>query len=261
MPPPSVGGSLVRMSRLRRPGAAAPASGQDSRAAILGFIEAAEGPVRVEDVAEHVGLHPNTVRGHLDLLLAAGHISRIPDRRTTRGRPHYLYSAESSDTVRELARALVGELELASASEVARRAAAVWAAAGPDVSPAANPDEAVDVATAVLSTLGFDAVRNPVGDQITLRTCPYADLVREHPVICTIHAELLSEILARTGQPVTVDALDVFPRPGMCVARLHRADAEPEWSVAPAPNQPGAQQARPDDIRPAKAGRRSRGGK
>lgn len=249
------------MSRLRRPAAASTASGPDSRATILSFIEAADGPVRVEDIAEHVGLHPNTVRGHLDLLLAAGHISRIPDRRTTRGRPHYLYSAESSDTVRELARALEDELELASASEVARRAAAVWAAAGPDVAPASSPDEAVDVATDVLSTLGFDAVRNPVGDQITLRTCPYLDLVRDHPVICTIHAELLSEILTRTGQPVTVDALDVFPRPGLCVARLHRPDAEPEWSVALAPNQAGPGQPRPDDTRPANAGRRPRGGK
>ena len=180
---------------------------------ILQFVEAASEPVRVEDIAEHVGLHPNTVRSHLDLLLAAGHVSRIPDRRTTRGRPRNLYSAETANTVDELARALEEELELASASEVARRAAAAWASAGPDVPQVASIDEAVDFATDAMRTLGFDAVRNPVGDQITLRTCPYIDLVREHPVICTIHAELLSEILARTGQPVSMEALDVFPRP------------------------------------------------
>ena len=61
--------------------------------------------------------------------------------------------------------------------------------------------------------------------------CPYAELVHEHPVICDIHAELLGEVLARTAQPVTLASLDVFPRPGLCVAHLHRPDVDPEWTV------------------------------
>ena len=89
-------------------------------------------------------------------------------------------------------------------------------------------------ATRVLTDFGFEAVRNPVGDEITLRACPYAELVHEHPVICDIHAELLGEVLARTTQPVTLASLDVFPRPGLCVAHLRRPDVDPEWTVEPA---------------------------
>lgn len=232
-------------------------AGGDSRAAVLGFVEASEDVVRVEQIAEAVGLHPNTVRGHLDALLASGRITRVPDQRSTRGRPHWLYSATASASIRELARALDAELELASAPDVARLAAATWAEVGPDVGRAESVEAAVDQTVRALTDFGFEAVRNPVGDQITLRGCPYAEMVHEHPVICDIHAELLGEVLARTAQPVTLEGLDVFPRPGLCVARLRRPDTDPEWSVAlpggasratvsrPAPAAPATQPTRP----------------
>ena len=236
----SVGRALARLGSLRSGNPAGDAPGGDSRAAVLGFIESSADSVRVEEIAEAVGLHPNTVRGHLDALLAAKRVTRTPDQRSTRGRPHWLYTATASTTVRELSRALDQELDRASASEVSRLAAATWAEIGPDVQGAATPDEAVDRATEALTGLGFDAVRNTVGDEITLRACPYADLVREHPVICDIHAELLGEVLTRTRQPVTVEGLDVFPRPGLCVAHLRRPDTDPEWvvSMPDAPNRP-----------------------
>jgi predicted ArsR family transcriptional regulator len=231
VPLSSVGRALARLGTLRvaRPEPNAP--GGDSRAAVLEFIESCDDVVRVEEIAEAVGLHANTVRGHLDALLAAGRITRTPDQRSTRGRPHWLYSATTSTTIRELARALDAELDRASAPDLARLAAATWAEAGPDVAPASSVEEAVDLATDALTGFGFDAARNTVGDEITLRACPYADLVRDHPVICDIHAELLGEVLARTGQPVTLDRLDVFPRPGLCVAHLDRPDTDPEWVV------------------------------
>jgi predicted ArsR family transcriptional regulator len=221
--------------------------------AVLEFIEASEDVVRVEQIAEAVGLHPNTVRGHLDALLASGRITRVPDQRSTRGRPHWLYSATASASIRELARALDSELDRASAPDVARLAAATWAEAGPDVGPVDTVEAAVDQATQVLINFGFEAVRNPVGDQITLRACPYAELVHEHPVICDIHAELLGEVLARTTQPVTLASLDVFPRPGLCVAHLRRPDADPEWTVeVPDPGaRSGVARSRPATGRPA----------
>jgi predicted ArsR family transcriptional regulator len=240
----SVGRALARIGSVRgpRPG---PVSGGDSRAAVLEFIEAADDVVRVEQISEAVGLHPNTVRGHLDALLASGRITRVPDQRSTRGRPHWLYSGTASASVRELARALDSELDRASAPDVARAAAATWAETGPDVAPADTVEAAVDQATRALTDFGFEAVRNPVGDQITLRACPYAELVHEHPVICAIHAELLGEVLARTTQPVTLARLDVFPRPGLCVAHLRRPDVDPEWSVELSDPMTGGQGSRP----------------
>jgi predicted ArsR family transcriptional regulator len=46
---------------------------------VLEFLESAPQASRVEDIAESVGLHPNTVRGHLDALLAAGRVTRSAD--------------------------------------------------------------------------------------------------------------------------------------------------------------------------------------
>ncbi|MHB1166564.1 MAG: helix-turn-helix transcriptional regulator [Candidatus Nanopelagicales bacterium] len=206
-------------------------AGGDSRAAVLQFIEAADDAVRVEQIAEAVGLHANTIRGHLDALLASGRITRVADQRPTRGRPHWLYSTTASASIRQLAEALDAELERASAPDVARLAAATWAEIGPDVRPAGTIEEAVNLATQALTDFGFGAVRNPVGDQITLSACPYGSLVHKHPVICDIHAELLGEVLARTGQPVTLARLDVFPRPGLCTARLRRPDLVPARTI------------------------------
>lgn len=231
MPLHSVGRALARIGSLRGPRPGPSTAGGDSRAAILEFIETADDVVRVEEIAQAVGLHANTVRGHLDALLAAGRITRIPDQRATRGRPHWLYSATASASVRELARALDEELDRASAPDVARLAAATWAEVAPEVGPAETIDEAVERTTEALASFGFEAEPNPLGDEITLRLCPYAELVDQHPVICDIHAELLGELLSRTGQPVTLRQLDVFPRPGICVARLNRPDTTPQWTV------------------------------
>jgi hypothetical protein len=50
-------------------------------------------------------------------------------------------------------------------------------------------------------------------------------------VICDIHTALLSRLLAQTGQDVTVEAMDVWARPGMCVARLRRPDLVPSRTI------------------------------
>ena len=95
-------------------------------------------------------------------------------------------------------------------------------------------------AVEVLTDFGFEAVRNPVGDEITLRPCPYAELVHEHPVIGDPR-RAPRRGAHRHGRPVTLaTASDVFPRPGLCVAHLRRPDADPEWTVElPRPRTPG----------------------
>lgn len=236
IPMQSVGRALSRIGRLRNRGPVG-AVGGDSRAAVLAFIESAEDVVRIEEISAAIGLHPNTIRGHLDALLAAGRITRIPDQRASRGRPHWLYSATSAASMRELGKSLEAALADTPAPEVATAAAAHWVQDAPELGPSGSIDEAVDQAVEVLTELGFDAVRNPVGDEISLRACPYASLVRDHPVICDIHAALLGEVLARSEQPVRLDSMDVWPRPGVCVAHLNRPDTHPLWSVQVAPPQ------------------------
>ena len=63
------------------------------RTAILHVLRDDEVPQAVDQVAERVGLHVNTAREHLELLVAAGLVSRTAEARATRGRPRTLYAA------------------------------------------------------------------------------------------------------------------------------------------------------------------------
>jgi predicted ArsR family transcriptional regulator len=233
-PPGAVafGLALARIGKERPPAGSSDSPGlSHSRLAVLRFLETAGEPRRIDDIAESTGLHPNTVRGHLDALMSAGRASRLGSEPDGRGRPAWLYSAKPSGTAEELAAVLKGALEAATAPELARDAAISWAKTLPGVAHSTTPDGAVDAATAALTHLGFDAVRNEVGDAITLRACPYASLVHDHPVICDVHAGVLVEVFRRTGQPVGVGSLDVFATPYLCVAHLTRPDTTPEWIV------------------------------
>lgn len=196
---------------------------------MLKVIEQSNDPVTVEELSESSGLHPNTVRGHLDVLLAAGTVTREPAGAQGRGRPRWLYRAgvPVASPFRLLAEALTAELGRTHDPRLAESAAERWSHALPDLPRASSPDLAVQEATDALVRLGFEAVASPVGDAISITNCPYAELVDGNPVICDIHAALVVRLLEQTGQPVRLESMDVWTRRGMCVARLRRPDIEP----------------------------------
>jgi predicted ArsR family transcriptional regulator len=202
---------------------------QESRARIQQAIEKTAEPMTVEMIVEATGLHANTVRGHLDVLLAADVISREPAESPGRGRPRWLYraAAPKASPFQFLAHALTVQLARADSVEFAEDAAARWAQALPDLPAAFSPDEAVAETTEALNRLGFRATASPVGDAISVTQCPYAELVDDNPVICDIHTALVVRLLDQTGQPVTLDSMDIWARQGMCVARLNRPDIAP----------------------------------
>ena len=202
---------------------------QESRARIQQVVETAAEPMTVEMIVEATGLHANTVRGHLDVLLAGDVISREPADSPGRGRPRWLYRAASpkASPFQFLAQALTVQLARADSVEFAEGAAARWAQALPDLPVAFSPDEAVAETTEALNRLGFNAIASPVGDAISVTGCPYADLVDDNPVICDIHTALVVRLLDQTEQPVTLESMDIWARRGMCVARLHRPDIKP----------------------------------
>ena len=47
----------------------------------------------IGELCEATGLHPNTVREHLQRLIEGGYVIQASEHRTTRGRPRTLYSA------------------------------------------------------------------------------------------------------------------------------------------------------------------------
>lgn len=230
---PGIGRTLARLAALsqRKEATGEP---MDSRSHILELIRESEGPVSVEWLCTETHLHANTVRGHLEVLLAAGQIVREPAKGNGRGRPPMLYRAENpravlyAELVDTLAEQLGDGTDPALVDDAARRWAEVSAGA---MRAAHSIDEAIAQAVRALDELGFSADVSPVGDSVTLSSCPYADLVHEQPVICEIHTALLRDLLERTGQPVAVGDMEVFPAPGVCRAHLVRADRRPEWVV------------------------------
>ena len=208
-------------------------TGPDSRERIRGVLAASREPLAVEAIAEETGLHPNTIRGHLDVLLASGAVTREPAGAVGRGRPKWLYSASGTagSPFQFLAEALTVQLSRADRPSLAEEAAERWADALPTLPKASTPDEAVAEAAAALTRLGFAAEVCRAGEAIDLTTCPYADLVDDNPVICDIHTALVARLLQQTGQPVTVESMDVWARPGLCRARLSRPDLQPAWTI------------------------------
>lgn len=236
--PQSIGRTLARLGRSgAAPGAG---GGPPAREAIFDALARAGTPRTIEQISQATGLHANTVRTHLDVLHAAGRVERRRDTPRGPGRPAFAFAVapDAQDMRHRLAAELLGQLHESEAPALMHAAAARWAAAAcgdDECPPHATPDDAVRGAVVVLGDLGFDAHLDAVGDRIELRSCPYADLVGERPVICDIHAALLVEVLDASRQPVRLHRLDVWARPGLCVAHLERPDLEPDRVVYPAP--------------------------
>lgn len=214
----------------------------DSRSAIEALISEAPEPLNIEAISQATGLHANTVRAHLEVLEAGGRIERLQGARAGRGRPPWLYRATAADPSPHLvlAEALLDQLQESASEDITTTAAARWAATlhgeRTEVLPAAQtPDDAVADTVAALEDLGFTATADALGDRIDLQRCPYAALVAERPVICDIHAALISQLLDASGQPVTLERLDVWSRSGHCTAYLARPDINPAWTVPVSP--------------------------
>jgi predicted ArsR family transcriptional regulator len=103
-----------------------------SRMAVLELLRSRAQPLGVGEVA-HVGLHQNTVRSHLDLLVDSGYAVRRSDAPTGPGRPRMVYEAtaasEGESDYRLLAEVLARHLLATSErpGEAAMHAGRIWA--------------------------------------------------------------------------------------------------------------------------------------
>lgn len=206
-----------------------------TRARILELLREASEPLTVEALCGRTALHTNTVRGHLEVLLAGNFVTRERGPAKGRGRPPWLYSAVRSqdpETLDELKDAIRADLAEADDATIAEEAAARWAdieMMSSDAQIRSNADS-VAAATVALSQAGFHAAESPSGDRIEITHCPYVDFVSEHPVICEIHTALLTEVLDRAGQEVTLGRMDIWT-PGTCTAHLNRNDLSPGRTI------------------------------
>lgn len=207
---------------------------------MLAVIRQSPAPLAVTEVAEQVGLHVNTVRGHLELLVHLGGVTRQAEHRGVRGRPRILYQLAQDATHDG---ALDPALATSRAQELSNLARSdhgdpdeegrLWAATllqEGTLHPAAGDEDALAQVARVFADLGFDATAGPLGDRFYLRGCPFAALRDDFPRVCDIHVGLLRGSLTAVGASASLDHFDVDARPGLCVAHLARVPATKECS-------------------------------
>ena len=213
---------------------------------MLDLVRRAEGGVTAAQVVEATGLHPSTVRAHLDQLTESGLLTRQRRGDGSPGRPAWRYQAvagrdederRSGDGAvrpyRDLAAALIGHLarDADDPHAAAVRAGRDWgrslAAALHDVAFQTAP---VDGLVQVLDGLGFSPQvvdrPSPGAAVVHLRSCPFLDLALANPdVVCGVHLGVIGGALGALGASAADTDLEPFAAPGACVIQVRTRPA------------------------------------
>ncbi|MQY33973.1 hypothetical protein SRB17_19390 [Streptomyces sp. RB17] len=209
------------------------------RREVLDVLRSAPSPLGVAETAERMGVHPNTVRFHLDILVAEGLVERRAEPSPGPGRPRTVYSAlpgmdrAGTRDYRLLARMLLSRWASADPATVREEAMQTGRAWGGHLVQPPPPFEeptagrSVAVLLALLGELGFapqaEGADEPGGPppRIRLRHCPFLELAEEYgKVVCPLHLGLMQGALDRLGAPLTATGLEPFAEPDSCVAHL-----------------------------------------
>lgn len=178
---------------------------QRTRAEIFSWLVDQRGPARTETLAKAVGLHPNGVRRHLELMHEAGLVERSRSK-GRRGRPGDLWSVAAGaapgggqptgyvDLARWLARAIPpGRSRLREVEEAGRDI-------GRELAPTGPTEDPVEGFRRAVASLGFSPeveMRGEDGFVCRLENCPYrASVMENQEVVCALHRGITSGLLA-----------------------------------------------------------------
>jgi predicted ArsR family transcriptional regulator len=211
------------------------AEGSGRRDLILSILKNAPEPLSIQRLAEQLGVHPNTVRFHLDGLIKAGRVDRTLGQGAGPGRPPVLYRAhrgmdhEGPSNYQLLAAMLANHLKASrNPTKTACEVGQAWGPSLLELAPGRvrrSKTEVVDQLVKKLADVGFapEPHEGRRTTQIRLRHCPFLDLAVEAPeLICAIHLGLMQGVVGALNGPVTVDRLESFVEPDLCVAHLGR---------------------------------------
>jgi len=218
-----------------------------SRADVLEMLRAADGPLGVREVAQRMGLHPNTARFHLEALAEARMAVREAEERGTPGRPRIGYQAVADGPAgrrryRLLAQMLASLIsatmpEPGAAAEEAGREWGAYLTEQPPPFRRVSAAQAIASLTQTLADLGFSPqveAGEDGGYRMCLRQCPFREVAQQHQdVICGLHLGLMRGALDRMRAPVSAQQLRPFAEPGVCVAWLTAPGREPATGSTP----------------------------
>ncbi|MEB3022555.1 helix-turn-helix transcriptional regulator [[Mycobacterium] crassicus] len=206
---------------------------------VLRLVQASEAPLSIAQIADELGVHPNTVRFHLDTLVEEGRVENTESDHKGRGRPALMFQAvrqmDRGGTRRFRLLAEILTAGLAADQDPNGKALAAGRAWGRRMRSPGHREDPVDAEDStehlvdMLDELGFEPERlepDTAGQpQVGLRHCPFLELAENATdVVCPIHLGLMQGALEAWGAPVTVDRLDSFAQPDLCVAHLKSMD-------------------------------------
>jgi len=188
------------------------ALGDNTRYAI--YLELARSPqsLTTAQISEGLGLHPNTVRPHLERMRDAGLLEVEVSGRGDVGRPQHRYSIAPDapslglepPTMPVLARMVLTMAQRLGAD--ADDAAAVGRAEGAARAvPFERAPSTLEALVADLDRLGFDPVVTEALDDdesavVAFANCPFASLAEQHSeLVCGLHRGLVAGFVAEMG--------------------------------------------------------------
>jgi predicted ArsR family transcriptional regulator len=192
-----------------------------------------QGALDSRELGRLVGLHPNTVRSHVDQLIEAGLVRAVTAPAAGRGRPRVLYEAIADSAsvqlggYRLLAQILASYLastdQPQAVAESAGRAWGRYLTEKPQPFSGISADEATQKVVDLFDQLGFmpEAVEESEERRILLHRCPFREVAESNQkVVCAVHLGMLKGALAEMGAPLQATRLEPFVEPTLCVAHL-----------------------------------------
>jgi predicted ArsR family transcriptional regulator len=206
-PPPDPATGPARLDLLKT-------LGDNTRYAIYLELARSARPLATAEIAETLGLHPNTVRPHLERMRDVGLLDVRPSTASVVGRPQNLYSlaadAPSLGLEPPVYPVLAGLLlRLAAEAGIEPEAAVEAGREHGEVIATAQRRRRPCVAAAMdmLAEMGFDPEAVDDGDQTTIAFthCPFAELAEANPdLVCSLHRGILEGFVdARRDGTVT----------------------------------------------------------
>lgn len=177
---------------------------QPTRAHIFRLLTERRRGVRIEELADVLGLHPSAVRQHLDRLLAAGLVERSAIS-AGRGRPHFEWSIAPDAEPGDAPPTAYGDLSAwlteltGSGTSAVRRAERTGRRIGREIAPHRQDTPAAETFETVMAALGFGPhVRSRRSRSVSYRldNCPYRKAVEQNPeVVCALHRGVTEGLL------------------------------------------------------------------
>lgn len=204
---------------------------------VLQVLKTATTPMGITAIADELGVHPNTVRFHLDALVDEDRVERATAEHNGPGRPPLMFRpTRRMDRRGPRSYQLLAEIltiGFAADDNPGARAFAAGRAwgrrldsqAAPENPP--TPEESGEQLVDLLDDLGFAPERRQADgtNQVGLRHCPFLELAEARKsVVCPIHLGLMQGALETWQAPIAVDRLDAFAEPDLCLAHLSTVD-------------------------------------